>query len=46
MILRKKILKDDYNPTKEEEEFLKQKADKNNTKPVSGLTRQKSSLEN
>ncbi len=29
---KKKILRDDYNPTKEEDEFLKQKADKNNIK--------------
>jgi hypothetical protein len=29
-------MKDDYNPIKEEEEFLKQKADKNNTKHVGG----------
>jgi putative tetraheme cytochrome c len=32
----KKIFKDEYKPTKEEKEFLKQKADKNNTKPVDG----------
>ncbi|QPH83697.1 hypothetical protein CVT06_00695 [Campylobacter concisus] len=37
LILRKKILRDDYNPTKEEDEFLKQKADKNNTKTVGGM---------
>ena len=29
---KKKILKDDYSPTKEEDEFLKQKANKNNIK--------------
>ena len=35
---QEKIFKDKYKPTKEEDEFLKQKADKNNTKPVGGLT--------
>ncbi|WP_257639960.1 hypothetical protein [Campylobacter concisus] len=29
---KKKILKDEYKPTKEEDEFLKQKANKNNIK--------------
>jgi putative tetraheme cytochrome c len=28
---KKKFFKDEYNSTKEEEEFLKQKANKNNT---------------
>ena len=32
----KKFFKDEYKPTKEEGEFLKQKADKNNTKHVGG----------
>ena len=35
----KKIFKDEYKPTKEEKEFLKQKADKNNTKPVDGQSK-------
>lgn len=34
---KKKILKDDYNPTKEEDEFLKQKANKDAQKPAGGM---------
>lgn len=39
-MLRKKIFKDEYKPTKEEEEFLKQKVDKDTQKPVYRLARQ------
>ena len=38
--VKKKIFKDEYKPTKEEEEFLKQKVDKDTQKPVYRLARQ------
>ena len=34
---KKKFFKDEYKPTKEEEEFLKQKVDKDTQKPVDGM---------